>query len=249
MSYAPHLFRVEDRHFWFRARNGIIRAVVANLEPALAAPYRVLEVGCGTGNTLRVLAATCRRGTVVGLDLDYEGLPYARDRVGPVVVQGDIRRAPFKASARFDLVAMFDVLEHIDDDRAALVAVREWLAPGGVLLLTVPGGPELWSAFDVAAHHHRRYTAAELTGKLSDAGFDVDYLSRFMLPLYPLMWAKRRLVRRAYAAGDAVLDDLRIVPGLNALLGWLLSREVAHVARRRTLPFGASLIALGRRGR
>lgn len=247
--YVPHLRAAEDRHFWFRARNDVIRAVLAQVEPTLPPGYRVLEVGCGTGNTLRVVDAACRRGTVIGLDLQRDALVYARDRVGSVVVQGDIAHAPFRASARFDLIVMFDVLEHIENDRAALATVHEWLAPDGVLLLTVPAGPELWSAFDTAAQHYRRYNPGHLSSKLSEAGFSVTYLSPFMMTLYPLMWAKRRLLSGAYRQGDAVLDDLRIVPGINALLGWLLSREVAHVAHRRTFPFGASLIALGRRGR
>jgi SAM-dependent methyltransferase len=244
-QYTPHLFDAEDRHFWFRARNDVIRAVVLNLLPALPAGYRVLEVGCGTGNTLRVLDAACRPGSVVGMDAQHDGLALARRRVACPLIQADIRRPPFPPAIHFDLVGMFDVLEHIPDDVEALAAVRARMNDGAVLLLTVPAGPELWSAFDEAAHHCRRYTASTLAAALTAAGFELEFLSPFMAGLYPLAWVKRRF--RGARRGDPVLDDLRIVPGVNGGLAWLLGLEASRIAARRRLPFGTSLVAIARK--
>ena len=246
-SYFPHLVAAEDRHFWFRARNAVIRAVVAALEPQLPAGYRVLEVGCGSGNTLRVLEAVCRRGFVVGLDSEREGLATARQRVSCGVIAADLRALPFDPSIAFDVVAMFDVLEHIPDDGAALAATRSRMRPGATLLITVPAAPELWGPFDEAAHHCRRYTIGTLSAVLQSCGFDVRYLSPFMASLYPLAWLKRRLLRSrrlGTASTDAVLDDLRVVPVVNACLAWLLAAEAGPIAARRRLPFGTSLLAI-----
>jgi SAM-dependent methyltransferase len=245
--YTPHLLAAEDRHFWFRARNSVIGAVAQRLLPSLPADYRVLEVGCGNGNTLRVLDALCRRGSLIGIDSHREGLALAGRRVRCPLVQADIRMPPFADAVRFDLVCMFDVLEHIDDDVGALADIRTRMTEKGVLLLTVPAGPELWSAFDVAARHCRRYTPVSLTSALTAGGFRVEYLSPFMTVLYPLAWIKRRWPARAAGGRDPVLDDLRIVPVVNGLLAWLLARDASLVAARRRLPFGTSLIAIAGR--
>jgi SAM-dependent methyltransferase len=245
---VPALAAVEDRHFWFRARNSVIQAVAARIEPTLPPDYRVLEVGCGTGNTLRVLAAVCRRGSVVGMDSQHRGLVVARGRVSCPLIQADIRHLPFGQGLRFDLVCMFDVLEHIPDDVGALAAVRAGVTSGGRLLLTVPAAPELWSAFDVAARHCRRYTVESVQSAVEAAGFQLDYVSPFMARLYPIARFSRRRQsgRGPKAGGDPVLEDLRIVPLVNDVLAWILAREAPLIAARRRLPQGTSLIVIAR---
>ena len=245
--YAPILAAAEDRHFWFRARNAVIRAVASKIERTLPSGYRVIEVGCGTGNTLRMLSAVCHRGSVLGMDWQREGLSFARQRVSCPLVQADIRNLPFGPSIRFDLIGLFDVLEHIPDHVGALTALRARLTARGVLLLTVPAAPELWSSFDIAARHCRRYTAESVTAALTAAGFEVDYLSPFMASLYPLAWFRRRWRRTREldaGRGDAVLEDLRIVPLVNSPLAWLLASEAPLIAARRRLPLGTSLLAI-----
>src|SRR5689334_18506816 len=94
-TYFKYLFEIEDKHFWFRARNRVISAAVARVTARLKPGYRFLEVGCGTGNVLRALEKTCKNGVVVGMDLFGEGLRYARGRVTCPLVQGDIHANPF----------------------------------------------------------------------------------------------------------------------------------------------------------
>jgi SAM-dependent methyltransferase len=248
-EYFPILRAVEDRHFWFRARNAVLDGLVQQLEAPLKPGYRVLEVGCGTGNTLRVLRERCRRGSFVGVDFQHDGLAYARERTGSPLVQADICCAPFLPAIRFNLIGIFDVLEHIDDDRRMLDALRSWTAPGGALLITVPAAPALWSPFDVAACHRRRYTVDTLREKLVEAGFRIEYLSPFMACLYPLLWAHRRFPyprRRGRLPFDMAREELRVVPVVNSALAWLLWPEPAVIRARRRIPFGTSLIAIAR---
>src|SRR2546421_11627389 len=117
-DFAPQLFDAEDRHFWFRARNTVIGRVVGGLVQGLRPGYRVLEVGCGNGNVLRVLERVCADGEVVGMDLVEEKLTFARRRTRCTLRQGDLYRLPDEEP--FDLIGMFDVLEHLPDDRGAL---------------------------------------------------------------------------------------------------------------------------------
>jgi SAM-dependent methyltransferase len=250
--FAP-LFAAEDRHFWFRARNRAIAALVRQVTAPLAAGHRVLEVGCGTGNVLRMLEQLCPHGTVVGMDLLADGLRYARQRTRCALVQGDLHMPPFRAP--FDVIGVFDVLEHFADDRQVLSDLHRMLVPGGALLVTVPAHPWLWSYFDEAGHHRRRYERAELCGKLVDCGFRIEYHSEYLASILPLVWLRRwrsRLPRaRRVAESDRTYalatDELRIVPGLNALFAAVLSAEARLIARRRALPIGTAILALARR--
>jgi SAM-dependent methyltransferase len=249
-GYDPAFFdricAVEDRHFWFRARNRMIARLLAQAVAGLPSGYRVLEVGCGDGNVLRFLQEACRDGIVVGMDYFAEGLRLARRRSDCALVQGDMARPPF--SAGFHIVGIFDVLEHLSDDRGALRLLWHMLEPGGALLLTTPAAPSLWSDFDVASGHCRRYERAELEGKLVAAGFRVERLSHAMATIYPLVWWSRRgRTRKTTAAADAVHDELRIVPVLNEALAFVLSREADWIAGGRSLPFGTSLVAVARK--
>ena len=210
----------------------------------------VLEVGCGTGNVLRILRKACPNSAVVGMELWFEGLKHAKLRSDAALVQADVRSLPF--GKPIDLVGIFDVLEHIPDDRGILTALFEGLAPGGCVVLTVPAHPSLWSYFDEAAHHCRRYSATELRGKLADAGFQVEFLSQFMASIFPLVWFVRKVRNlRPHAAAEVAKnqasDEFRIIPLLNQVLFCLLSMEAIWVGNRWRLPFGTSLVAIARK--
>ncbi len=256
-SYDPHyyapLFAVEDRHFWFRSRNEVIRLLVKQLTVALAPGYRVLEVGCGTGNVLRVLESACSGGIVVGMDLFADGLAYARRRTSCALVQADVGSPPF--DTRFQLIGLFDVLEHLADDRQTLRDLHALLADDGALVLTIPASMSLWSYFDEASHHCRRYELPELTGTLRATGFHVEYITNWMMPAFPLLWLGRRLAaiahRRPSPSGNRSRDlaesDLRIIPVINDVLAFALRQEARVIARRGRLPIGSSLLAIARK--
>jgi SAM-dependent methyltransferase len=240
-SFAK-LFAVEDRHFWFRARNVLIEGIAARALSAIEAPA-ILEIGCGNGNVLGALARACENGRVIGLDFKAQALAHARRRSSLMLVQADATRTPF--SIPFDLVGMFDVLEHIQDDSATLRSAHGLLRPGGKLLITVPALMDLWSYADLAAKHCRRYELAELTGKLKSTGFEVEFVSPFMTILYPAMRLWRFLNRGGSETDTERFErDLQIVPIVNDAAAWLMSSEARWVAAGHRLPFGASLVAL-----
>ena len=253
-DFFTPLFAVEDHHFWFRSRNQVISSLVENEVLRLPAGYRVLEVGCGTGNVLRELGRVCKNGQVIGMDLFIEGLEYARRRVGQGLVQGDMHAPPF--GIKFNLVGLFDVLEHLPDDQHVLDDLYTMLASGGVLLLTVPAFPSLWSYFDEASHHVRRYRLEELQSRLEQAGFKVEIASYYMMSIFPLVWVQRKLAPGRWQvqdpaseqdAHDRTVDDLKIVPVANQALVVLLGLEARWLKSGRRLPFGTSLLALGRK--
>jgi SAM-dependent methyltransferase len=253
-SYDPRFFgriaEIEDRNFWFCARNRIIAAAVRRVIAGLPTGFRVLEVGCGTGVVLRQLTKLCRDGEVIGMDLYSQAAVFASGRAACRVIVGDILNPP--SLGEFDVVGIFDVLEHLTNDRQILSGLNRMIKPGGALILTVPAHMALWSYFDVAACHCRRYASTELAHILRETGFEVEYLTEFMMSLFPLLWLVRRIkggsgmMDRERAAKKAA-NELTIVPILNGILKLILSVEALVIERRWRLPVGTSLLAVARK--
>jgi SAM-dependent methyltransferase len=252
-GYDPNFFdelsTIEDRHFWFRARNQLIFELGKRVSSGLTPGYLVLEVGCGTGNVLRMLRKACQDGTVVGLEMWFDGLRHAKKRTAGFLVQGDVRQCPF--SKPFDIVGMFDVLEHIPEEQETLAALYKLLVPGGRLLLTVPAHSFLWSYFDEASRHCRRYSTDEIRKKLTAAGFEVEFQTQFMACIFPIVWAFRKMSKpwepRASNAKMLAKTEFRIIPVVNGILTALLSLEARWVARGHSLPLGTSLVVIARK--
>ncbi|NJD07396.1 MAG: class I SAM-dependent methyltransferase [Methylococcaceae bacterium] len=237
-SAYREMAETQDRHWWFRGR----REVLANLIGRLGLPTdaQILEIGAGTGGNLDMLAAF---GSVSALEMDQYAREFATAKTGGSVDIRDGRlpdRIPFENS-RYDLVCLFDVLEHVDDDRAALAAIRPLVKPGGHLLLTVPAYRWLWGKHDEKLHHQRRYTAKELARRAIETGWTVRKLSYFNTLLFPLA-AVGRLADKLNPGGEA-LGSSTPAPFVNELLFRLFSAE-QYLLPRLDLPFGVSLVAL-----
>ncbi|MFO0926415.1 MAG: class I SAM-dependent methyltransferase [Gemmataceae bacterium] len=250
----PHfddLYQAEQTYFWFRHRRRVLAQQLARLTADLADGFQVLEVGCGNGSLLQVLEQACPRGQVTGSDLFAEGLEYARQRVRCQLVQADVYDLPF--GPQFDVIGMFDVLEHLPDEQGALRCLTGVLRPGGRLLLTVPAYQSLWSYADEAGGHYRRYAPRQLHAALEAAGYEVDYLTPFMALLYPLMKlgraaaAWRNRFRSKPLDGITLnLNEFRVSPLVNAALSGMLRLELPLLARGARLPTGTSLLAVAR---
>jgi SAM-dependent methyltransferase len=140
------------------------------------------------------------------------------------------------------------VIEHVDDDAAALAEAARLVRPGGFVLATVPALPSLWGGQDDVSHHKRRYTARSLADAFERAGLPLAWSSYFNTALFPAIAAvrwSRRLVGRG--AQEAVSDFESARPGaLNELLERIFAAE-RHAVGRVRLPAGVSLIAVARR--
>jgi SAM-dependent methyltransferase len=237
----------ERTHFWYRARRDVVEAALGRFVDLGNPGAPILEIGCGNGNILALLSRHFRQDEVIGVDGFFAGLPGARAGSGRPVVQADVSALPFNGP--FSVVGMFDVVEHLQNDTAALTSIRGLLGHRGRLVLTVPADPKLWSAFDVASRHFRRYTTATLQEVLERSGFEVVYLTKFMSVLYPAMRIRRARLDGGRVAADAtcIRDELTIPPEwANAPLYRLLSLERHAVRYGWRLPFGTSLLAVAR---
>lgn len=245
------LYTAEQQHFWFRHRRRVLGELFAQLVAGLPAGYQVLEVGCGNGSILEILERVCVGGQVTGSELFPEGLTFARQRVRCPLVAADIYDLPW--SRHFDIIGMFDVLEHLPDDARALRCLAASLKSSGQLVLTVPAHLSLWSYADVASGHYRRYSTGSLRQVLEGAGFEVQYVTEFMAPLFPLMKLGRavaalrnRLRKQPRDETALATAEFKVNPIVNAILSWALGAERPILRRRGTLPIGTSVLAVAR---
>jgi SAM-dependent methyltransferase len=221
------LTALEDRHWWYRERRRLLARSVADLTPGLAA-----DVGAAGGGNTRVLQGLGWRA--VAIEYGADGAEVCAERSIPVV-RGDATRLPI-ASGSLDLVVAFDVLEHLENDKAAAAGVFEALKPGGTFLVAVPADPRLWSAHDDAVGHVRRYTRQTLGDLLAGAGFRAEPMRSWNVLMRPLVALRRR---------SSTGSDLDQLPGVvNTALH-------AVVAAERYLPVqslpGVSLLVRARR--
>jgi SAM-dependent methyltransferase len=230
---------LDATHWWFTARRHILAALIDRVvRPPKSA--RILELGCGTGHNLAMLE---QFGRVEASELDKDARALSSKRLGRPVESAALPDLSVFPTQSFDLIALLDVLEHVSDDNAALVAIRERLKPGGKLLVTVPANKWMWSAHDVAHHHHRRYRKGELADLARRTGFSIELISPFNTILFPLI-AAVRLVGRI--TGKAEADDSMPPAPVNAVLEALFGLERGLIGRV-PLPFGVSLVAVLRR--
>lgn len=236
------MFGAEERHWWYRGMERITRALLERWY-APGAGLRILDAGCGTGGAMTSYLA--RYGLVTGVDSAREALAFCRGRGAERLVCASVMQLPFRAGS-FDLVTSFDVLyeQGVPDDLAALQEFARVLACGGRVLLRLPAYDWLRGRHDRAVHTRRRYTRRRIASRLAQAGFQIEHLSYANTFLFPIALAKRLPERIRRRAGPS---DLALPVGpFNGLLAAILSAEAPLVARR-SLPFGLTVVAAGRK--
>ena len=227
----------ESAHWWFKARRKILSAFLEHLN--LPPDASILEVGCGTGGNLEMLASY---GKLSAVEMDADALQIANTKTAGIY---DIRKGTFPDSIpfhqQFDLICMFDVLEHIDHDIDTLRAAKTLLKGNGRIILTVPAYQWLWGSHDAFLHHKRRYSSGQLNNAIEQAGLRAVKLTYFNTLLFPLALAARlkdKLSERKTAAGTAVPP-----PIVNSVLYHLFSSE-RLLLKRLNMPFGLSLLGI-----
>ena len=227
---------LDQRHWWYRARREVLAALIRR-EVQPPANARVLEIGCGTGHNLAMLGEF---GSVDALELDDEARAVAEQRLGKSVMRAPLPELAGVPERHYDLIGAFDVIEHIDDDQAALASIARRLKPGGKLVVTVPAHQWMWSAHDVVNHHKRRYSKRALRALVQGSSLKLERSGYFNSLLFPLAVAER-LSSKLRGKDDA---DLSLPPRLlNAALERVFALE-RHLVARLPLPPGLSLFAV-----
>jgi len=227
---------LDQRHWWYRARREVIAALIRRRVKA-PADARLLEIGCGTGHNLGMLG---QFGTVDALEVDDTARALAEERLGKPIFSAPLPELAGIPERQYDLVAAFDVIEHIADDEAAIRSIARLLKPRGKLVVTVPAHQWMWSAHDVVNHHQRRYSKGGLKRLIDDSPLRLDAIGYFNSLLFPVAVAER-FASKLRGKEEA---DLALPPApLNQALERIFAAERALVGRV-PLPPGLSLFAV-----
>jgi 2-polyprenyl-3-methyl-5-hydroxy-6-metoxy-1,4-benzoquinol methylase len=241
-AYAEQYSGYEQHHWWFRARRVILRRLLAK-EIVWQSGMKVLEIGCGPGlNLYSLYPPDCH---LSGMEPEQENAAIAGKRGKVPVYVGTVEAMPAELRRQqFDVITMFDVLEHIQDDAAALQLVKQRLAPGGYLVLSVPAYQWMWGQQDVVNLHFRRYTRAQLAERLEAAGFQVQRATYFNSLLFPPIAAVRLFARLFSSHKKPAKSDFEYSSGgLGEVLYRIFAAEAGWL-ERFPFPCGVSVFAV-----
>jgi len=230
--------QVEQHHWWFVARRKIIRKVLESFLPE-SNNLKILEIGCGTGGNLALLSEF---GEVSAMELDNTARKLANKKKTCEVKKGALpNNIPF--TEKFDLICLFDVLEHIEDDHAAIASIKERLNEKGEIFITVPAYQFLWSFHDVEHPHKRRYTLKNLKKHLLELDFNAYFSSYFNCILFPIIATVRKLLPWKSNNNSSVNIPPKYI---NIALKKAFSLE-SEIIPKYTFPFGVSIIILAKK--
>lgn len=228
----------ESGHWWFSGRRAILLQILESLD--LPPDAKILEIGCGTGGNLQMLA---KFGELSALEMDSNARSIASNKTNN---RYDIRAGycpneiPFSEQS-FDLICMFDVLEHIDQDTETLLAIKKLLKKKGRMLITVPAYQWLWGSHDEFLHHKRRYSASQLEEKVVNSELNLEkisYFNTFLFPLAAIVRFKDKLLHNDSATGKSIPPAI-----INTIFRSLFSSE-RFLLKYFNLPFGLSLLCV-----
>ncbi len=241
-NFYEEYAQIEATHWWFKGRRTIFDTVLRGLD--LPEKGLLLDLGCGTGANLNFLSSY---GQAIGLDWGATAARYARERTSVPVLRGDVTALPFRTNS-VDLITAFDLIEHIDDDRACAAELARVCKPGGFVMVTVPAYAWMWGRQDTINHHKRRYRGSDLVRLFTDRGMEIrkfTYLNTLLFPAVAAVRLLRRLVPEKN--GELVSDFTMTKPGrINDLLGKLFGAE-SKLIKHWNLPVGVSLLCVARK--
>jgi SAM-dependent methyltransferase len=226
---------VEATHWWFVGRRKLFARIIGKLPVAPDDP--VLDVGTSTGTNLRLLRELGFQ-RVTGLDMSEDAIRFCSAKGLGSVRLGDVTRMPFEDQS-FSLVLATDIIEHVDDDGAAIAEIHRVLKPGGCALVSVPAFPSLWGFQDEVSHHKRRYRMKPLLDKLRQGRLEPLDAFHFNFLLFGPIWAARQFFK--VAKPDIRSENDLNPPLVNSILGTVFDFDVKAAQRLRP-PFGVSIL-------
>jgi SAM-dependent methyltransferase len=236
-----------ESSFWVRSRNRLFKRIVYD-HLLSTGKTKFLEIGCGTGDFIQHIVEN-ENLVITGSEIYLKGLQYAKKNLPNVdFIQFDVSRGV--VGEEFDLIVAFDVIEHIENDVAAISNINKMLDKGGRVIITVPQHMFLWSNLDEIVKHKRRYSRRELVAKLQENGFDISYCTSFLFVLFPLMLISRMFDKgRDQSQSDEVALEKRVKfsNALNGAFDFFMRIDEALIRLGISLPFGGTLVVVAKK--
>jgi len=232
--------RMEATHWWFAGRRKLFSRIIHDLRLDAHAP--VLDVGTSTGTNLRMLSELGFK-QVIGLDMSEDAIRFCAAKGLGQVKLGDVTRMPFPDES-FSLVLATDIIEHVDDDGAAVAELARVLRTNGTAIITVPAFQSLWGFQDEVAHHKRRYRMKALLQRVRSGGLEPLDQFHFNYILFAPIWTARKLMKwvKPSIKSEGELNS----PLVNRMLSGVFEVDIATASWLRP-PFGVSILVLAQK--
>lgn len=247
-NYYKEYYLFEKLHWWFKARAHILysqikkRVLIDNQKK-----YKILNVGVATGATSIMLE---QFGEVISVEYDKDCCLFLQNELKMDIVNASLTDLPFENNS-FDIVCAFDVIEHIENDNAAIQEIKRVLKSDGKYVITVPSYNFLWSKHDVINQHYRRYTVKGLKSTLERLGLKTSYYSYFnfyfFLPILMVRIVSNLLKRNKLSIENTGSDFEKFKKSsiLNKALYWIFKSENFFLSLNIKFPFGVSMLFIG----
>ena len=234
--------RVEDSHWWYVGRRLILESFLEQIVQKIRnsqSAIRILDVGCGTGGNLEMLA---KFGAAEGVDVSDDALEFCK-RKGLKAHKGLAESLPFDDES-FDVVTALDVVEHLDDDVAGLNEMYRVLRRGGKTLIFVPAFMWLWGVQDDVSNHRIRYTKKQITERLQQAGFEIERATYANISFFAPILAGRTLMKLTGIKPES--ENNVNVTALNGVFGKIFGAE-RFFLKNFNFPFGVSIVIIAKK--
>jgi ubiquinone/menaquinone biosynthesis C-methylase UbiE len=235
---------IEKVHWWWAGRRRLVKLLLSKFKPY---PKNILDVGCGTGETLSFLRDIFPKSSLYGVDCSPKAVAFSKARLHKKIFKASALKLPFSSNS-FDAILFLDVLEHISEHEKALREAKRVLKPHGIVIITSPAIKLIWSEHDSKQGHKRRYSKADVFDLANTSGMKIKYLNYFNFVFSPPIMAIRLLSRfkmfRFLVRYNYGLNyDVARLSIANTLLTKLISTEV-KLANKISYPFGISIISV-----
>lgn len=249
-NYPEGGFEVTDSNsessFWVASRNRLFKFLIRKY--CIHSQNSILEIGCATGNLIEHIVQYDDL-KITGSEIYVNGLIYAKNNLPNVeFIQYDVTEGVI--DKHYNLITAFDVIEHIDDDHAALKNMNHMLSEDGILIISVPQYQFLFGALDKIVHHKRRYSQKLLTKKLEAVGFKIERVTSFVTVLFPLMLISRIFESKFnpdIPVQKALKKKATFNPIINKIFDVLMRFDEVLIKNNVSLPFGGTLIVVARK--
>jgi ubiquinone/menaquinone biosynthesis C-methylase UbiE len=235
--------RVESTHWWWEGRRYLLKVILENKKPKA-----IIDIGCGTGESLNYLQKLFPRTKLYGIDTSNEAVTYTKSRGHKNILNAKAEKVPFK-NEMFDIVLLLDVLEHIKNDTQVLLEAKRIVTRNGLIIITSPALPLIWSDHDKNQGHFRRYTKKDFVKLAKKTNLHIIKNAYFNFFLSPIVILVRTLGKVSFLKSIVQYDnginyEVARIPLINRMLTKIFKTELWFLAKGIRYPFGISLVAV-----
>ncbi len=234
--------KIEDTHWWWEGRRRLVKNLLRKRNVK-----RILDVGCGTGETLSFLNKLYPKAKLFGVDTSSKAVRMSKARGHTKIFKAYASNMPFRSNY-FDTILFLDVLEHIKDDQSVINEAKRVLKRGGVIIITSPGLSFIWSDHDVNQGHKRRYTRREIIRIAGNSGLKTVFIKYFNFWLSPPIIFIRLISRVGFFKflvnyNNGINFEVVKIGPLNSILRYIFVNEI-ETLKYLTYPLGVSISAV-----